>query len=42
MIRSLMTDDELVKMWVEAVVTCFKVISQNLPGGAKKNYEKRQ
>jgi hypothetical protein len=30
-------NDELERMWKEAVVVCFKISSRNLPGGAKES-----
>jgi hypothetical protein len=32
-------DNEIERMWKEAVVACFKVISQYLPGGTEENHE---
>jgi hypothetical protein len=33
-------NDELDRIFKEAVVAYFKVLSQHLPGGAKENHEK--
>jgi hypothetical protein len=32
-------DDELERILMEAVVPCFKVLSQQLPGGNEDNHE---
>jgi hypothetical protein len=32
-------NNELERMWKEAVVTCFKVLYRHLPGGTEKNDE---
>jgi hypothetical protein len=36
--------EELKRMWKEAIVAQFKLVSQNLPGGTgdRENYEKPQ
>jgi hypothetical protein len=31
-------NDELSRMWKEATVAYFKMLSQHLPAGTKKNY----
>jgi hypothetical protein len=33
-------NDELESIWKDAVVACFKVLSQHLPGWTEKNHEK--
>jgi hypothetical protein len=35
-------NDELERMWKEAVVALFKVLSRHLPGGSEENHEKPQ
>jgi hypothetical protein len=31
-------DDELGRTWEEVVITCFKVLSQHLPGRTEENH----